>query len=98
MEVDKDPERNETRYLHEYADMRGKRILEIGSGDGRLTWRYAEGARFVAGIDVERDELRVAVIERASDLASRVQFVQADSIHLPFSASSFDLAIFAWAF
>ncbi len=98
MDVQKDPERNEAKHLLEYADVNAKRILEIGCGDGRLTWRYAADAKQIAGIDLERDELRVARIERPSDLAHRVGLAQADSIHLPFRAASFDLAIFAWSF
>lgn len=98
MDVDKDPERSETRHLQAYADVAGKRILEVGCGDGRLTWRYAEKARLVAAIDLERDDLRVAVIERPSDMAGSVLFAQADSTHLPFRSGSFDLSILAWSF
>jgi len=98
MTVQKDPERNEVSYLHRYADFNGKRVLEIGCGDGRLTWRYANAARFVAGIDLNRDELRIASIERGSDLEKTVALAQADSVRLPFRDNAFDLAILAWSF
>jgi len=98
MTVQKDPERNEVSYLHRYADLNGKRVLEIGCGDGRLTWRYANAARFVAGIDLNRDELRIASIERGSDLEKTVALAQADSVRLPFRDNAFDLAILAWSF
>ncbi len=98
MDVDKDPERSETKHLLEFAEVAGKRVLEVGCGDGRLTWRYLEQARRVAAIDLERDDLRVAVIERPSDIAGKVLFVQADSTNLPFPAGSFDLSILAWSF
>lgn len=39
-----DPEENEPRALFGIVDVANKYILEIGSGDGRLTWRYAERA------------------------------------------------------
>ena len=38
-----DPEGVETRVLHDLVDFRGKDVLEIGCGDGRMTWRYAGG-------------------------------------------------------
>jgi ubiquinone/menaquinone biosynthesis C-methylase UbiE len=98
MDVQKDPERSEARYLRQYADVAGKRILEIGSGEGRLTWTYADSARGVIGIDLDRDALRVATIERASDLKDRVEFAQADSVRLPFAAGAYELAILAWSF
>ncbi len=98
MDVQKDPEGIESRYVFEYADIEAKRVLEVGCGDGRLTWRYAKAAKRVAGIDLEQDDLRVARIERPTDLETRVTFARADSTHLPFRADSFDLAIFAWSF
>ena len=96
MSLQKDPERTETKYLHKFADLAGKRVLEIGCGDGRLTWQYAKSARFVAGIDLEANDLRVATIERPSDIPT--SFARADSIHIPFSKETFDLAILAWSF
>jgi ubiquinone/menaquinone biosynthesis C-methylase UbiE len=94
----KDPEGNETKYLRRFAEPGGKSVLEVGCGDGRLTWRYARDALRVAAIDLERSDLRVAVIERPSDLENRAAFLQANSTHLPFTKKSFDLAIFAWSF
>ena len=98
MTVQKDPERSEVRFLRKYADFAGLRVLEVGCGDGRLTWRYADTARQVTGIDLERDDLRIASIERGSGLENTVALAQADSIHLPFRANAFDLAILAWSF
>jgi predicted TPR repeat methyltransferase len=73
MTLQKDPERTETKYLHQFADFTGKRVLEIGCGDGRLTWQYAKSARFVAGIDLEANDLRVATIERPSDVPASLR-------------------------
>jgi ubiquinone/menaquinone biosynthesis C-methylase UbiE len=97
MTLQKDPERTETKVLRKYADFTGQRVLEIGCGDGRLTWQYAGPARFVAGIDLEPDDLRVATLDRPSDLQERVSFARADSIHIPFSKETFDIAILAWS-
>lgn len=93
-----DPEGFEPRHLKQLAEFDGRRVLEVGCGDGRLTWRYAYQAGRVTGIDMQTDDLRVALIGRPADLAGRVQFARADALHLPFSAHSFDLAIFAWSF
>jgi len=45
MVIRTDPENNETRALFDLADFKSKRVLEIGCGDGRLTWRYATKPR-----------------------------------------------------
>ncbi|HEX8993524.1 MAG TPA: class I SAM-dependent methyltransferase [Anaerolineales bacterium] len=98
MTVQIDPEGIEPKYLQQFAEFDRRRVLEVGCGDGRLTWRYARRAGRVAGIDMHRDDLRVALIERPADLATTVHFTSADAVRLPFSAQTFDLAIFAWSF
>ena len=98
MTVQMDPEKTESKFLQRYADFSGKRVLEIGCGDGRLTWQYAKAAGRVTGIDLHEDDLRVATIDRPSDLEQQVLFARADSIHLPFHKESFDIAILAWSF
>ena len=52
MTIQQDPEENETRAIMQYAgSLEGRSILEIGCGDGRMTWRYADNAAHVTGID-----------------------------------------------
>jgi ubiquinone/menaquinone biosynthesis C-methylase UbiE len=97
MTIQKDPEGNELRLLSQYADFKDKRVLEVGCGEGRLTWKYAPAARGVVGLDLEHDSLRVASIERPSDLAERLLFARADSTHLPLPAREFDIALLAWS-
>jgi ubiquinone/menaquinone biosynthesis C-methylase UbiE len=97
MSLQKDPEGNEQKILHKFADFANKRVLEIGCGEGRLTWKYAKSTSRVTGIDLNGDGLRVATIDRPSDLQERVSFARADSTHLPFSNETFDIAILAWS-
>ena len=98
MTIQSDPERNETKYLHKVADFAQKRVLEIGCGEGRLTWQYAKAARSTIAIDLDADALRVATINRPSDLESKVHFSLVKSEQLPFSKETFDIAILAWSF
>jgi ubiquinone/menaquinone biosynthesis C-methylase UbiE len=98
MTLQKDPEGTETRYLNQIVDCTNKRVLEIGSGDGRLTWRYAHPAGRVTGIDLDADELRVAVNDRPASLNETVAFMMANSVNLPFPHETFDIAILAWSF
>jgi ubiquinone/menaquinone biosynthesis C-methylase UbiE len=98
MTFQKDPEQNETKHLLQFADFRGKRALEIGCGEGRLTWRYAAKPAMTIGIDPDRDALRVATIDRPSDLEDRVHFSNAIAEWLPFQKETFDIAVLAWSF
>lgn len=99
MTVQKDPEGFERKILHKYADFAAsrKRVLEIGCGEGRLTWQYAKATHSTVGIDLDADALRVASIDRPFDLTGKVHFSRAESEHLPFSKETFDMAILAWS-
>ena len=100
MTIQKDPEGSEKKHLHKFADFAAsrKRVLEIGCGEGRLTWQYAKETRSTIAIDLDADALRVATIDRPSDLESKAHFSLAKSEHLPFSEETFDMAILAWSF
>ncbi|MGH2453790.1 MAG: methyltransferase domain-containing protein [bacterium] len=51
MAVRVEPEHNETRALFDLVDFTAQHVLEIGCGDGRLTWRFAGRAAHVTAID-----------------------------------------------
>lgn len=98
MTLQKDPERNESRSLHRFADLTNRRVLEVGCGEGRLTWQYARATRQTIGIDSDPDALRIARVDRPADLENILRLASAAAEYLPFSKESFDLAIFAWSF
>jgi predicted RNA methylase len=75
MPIQLDPEDSETTALLAYADFTNKRVLEIGCGDGRLTWRYAEHAAQVIAIDPEKDRIEAAIKDTPEYLKDRVEFL-----------------------
>jgi ubiquinone/menaquinone biosynthesis C-methylase UbiE len=97
MTLQRDADRNEIKFLHKFVDLKDKRVLEVGCGEGRLTWQYAEETRLTLAVDLDRDSLRVARVDRPSDLENKIHFACADSIHLPFAKEKFDIAILAWS-
>ncbi len=97
MTMRRDPEEVETRYLHEFVSFAGKRVLEVGCGEGRLTWRYAHAARRVVGIDPNLEHLCVAPRECPPDLRASVGFALARAEALPFLGETFNVAVLAWS-
>ena len=92
-----DPDGVESRTLLQATDCSNARVLEVGSGDGRLAFRYAKASAFVVGIEPQEAELAAAVDACASDLRQRVSFLRASALALPFRNETFDIAVLAWS-
>ena len=97
MSFQKDLEKHESKALHRLVNLAGKRVLEVGSGEGRLTWRYAHLARQVVGIDPDPDGVRVAHYDMPSELRKTTAFACASSLNLPFPHETFDIALLSWS-
>jgi len=97
MSITFDPERNEINSLLEFAgDLEGKRVFEIGAGEGRLTWRYAANAGEVVAIDLDSDRIARAQKDIPKDLRGRVA-MQATTLEEYQSDGLFDVALMSWA-
>jgi 2-polyprenyl-3-methyl-5-hydroxy-6-metoxy-1,4-benzoquinol methylase len=97
MPVQIDPEDTETKALHDFADFSGKRVLEIGCGDGRLTWRYAERAASVVAIDPKPEDIESALEDCPDDLRHKIEFRMTRLEDLEIPAEKFDLALLSWS-
>jgi ubiquinone/menaquinone biosynthesis C-methylase UbiE len=97
MTLQRDPHGNETRFLHQVGRLSGARVLEVGCGEGRLTWRYAQATRSVVAIDPNLERLSTAPRDCPTELRERVHFVQADAERLALRRGEFDRAILAWS-
>ena len=97
MSLQRDSDRNEINFLRKFVDLKARRVLEVGCGEGRLTWQYLNETRTTLAVDLDRDALRVARVDCPSDLVDKVHFVCADSIRLPFAKEKFDIAVLAWS-
>jgi ubiquinone/menaquinone biosynthesis C-methylase UbiE len=95
--MQRDPENRESRTLQKFVDFAGKRVLEVGSGEGRLTWKYAPASALTVGFDPDHDALRIARADCPADLQQHVHFTSASAKHIPFQKETFDIAILAWS-
>jgi ubiquinone/menaquinone biosynthesis C-methylase UbiE len=97
IQVLRDPEGAEVKHLLAVHPLDGKKILEIGCGNGCLTWQYAAVPQWIIGIDPDLAELRKAGSNRAAP-SQDVSFIQAMGEALPYSARVFDVVLFSSSF
>jgi len=92
-----DPEQNELRALERVVDWRGKRVVEIGCGNGRLTLRLAGLGARVQAIDPKAERVREAHENLPRRFAKQISYHAGQAESLALGTASFDLAVFAWS-
>lgn len=70
----------------------GKRILDVGCGDGVLCHRLVQGGAAVTGLDADPRMLAVAR-ERVCGLEGNARFIEGDARKLPFADETFDAVV-----
>src|SRR5215217_1532003 len=74
----------------------GKRVLDLGTGTGRLPLLIGGQAAQLVGLDLHRDMLRQHAAQR-QQRSGRWALVQGDMRRLPFRTAWADLVIAGWA-
>jgi ubiquinone/menaquinone biosynthesis C-methylase UbiE len=97
MTLQKDPEGFEQKTLHKLVSFKDKRVLEIGCGEGRLTFKYAAASSLTVGFDPDHDALRIAQADSPHAMQKHVHLAGASASTIPFSKETFDIAILAWS-
>lgn len=93
-----DPEGNETKALFDlYPDWDGQSVLEIGSGDGRLTWLFAEKTTRVVALEPDETKHEAALANRPSGF-EKVEFHNLGlNEFVQRNKEKFDLALLSWS-
>jgi cyclopropane fatty-acyl-phospholipid synthase-like methyltransferase len=99
MTIRADPEENETIALFSMVDFEGTNVLEIGSGTGRLTWRYASRAAHVTAVEPFAASVARARQDLPRELKERVEFhpVGFEEFALTAAPGTYDIAILSWS-
>ena len=93
-----DPEGNEADALFElYPHWTGKSVLEIGSGDGRLTWTYVGKVSHVTALEPDVEKHTIALEIRPRRL-KKIEFINLGLDEFANqNKEKFDLAILSWS-
>lgn len=74
------------------GDLNGKRLLEIGCGDGRLSVQFARAGARVTGIDISGEMIDLTTrAARRAGVGDRVAAIRMSGEELAFPDESFDL-------
>lgn len=75
-----------------YADIAGKKILDVGSGWGEVSVELANAGANVIGVEPDNEVLRISQL-LASMQKSHVKFIHGYAESLPFPDESFDIVV-----
>ena len=92
-----DPDRIEITAIRELVDVTGRRVVEVGCGEGRITFQYAPDAASVLAFDSDDDAIRTARAETPEEPRNRIRFEAADAAQIELPQGEFDLALFSWS-
>ncbi len=79
------------------ADFSGRRVLEVGSGEGRLSWGIASHAASVLAFDPDTDYVAAARANCPQELREKVRFEVASAEEIELEPQSVDLVFFSWS-
>ena len=96
MPIHDDPEGLEIKTLLKHVTFRDKEVLEVGCGEGRLTFNYFERARKVVGMDPHPSSIRKAK-RIARKMPNGPEFHVGRAEKLAFPDGFFDVALFTWS-
>ncbi len=82
--------RKPVQYLSEFLKG-GERILDIGAGDGKLTYLINQLNHWVVGLESQWLPIRFAKLMYEVRNVSQIPFVQGDAISIPFKKCSFEV-------
>ena len=98
MTLTMDPAGDETRALEKATEWTGKRVLEIGCGEGRLTLRLASlGPAGIVAIDPDPDSIKSARKALPASEKHRINYRMGQAQNLKYKPGTFDTVVFSWA-
>ena len=92
-----DPDGVELATIRGLVDLHDLDVVEIGCGDGRMTFGCAEQAKSVLAFDADGELVQKARASTPRALRDRIRFEVADAAEIELPPAEFDLALFSWS-
>ena len=92
-----DPDGVELSTIRGLVELRGLRVLDVGCGEGRLSFACAREGADVLGFDPDEEVVGAARAETPEALARRIRFEVAHAREIELPKGDFDLALFSWS-
>jgi magnesium-protoporphyrin O-methyltransferase len=92
-----DPDGVEIATILELVDLEGRRVVDVGCGDGRIAFELAHRGARVLAFDPEEESIAAARGETPRELRRRIRFEIADAAQIELPKGEFDLAVFSWS-
>lgn len=87
-----DPDFLELKHIKEIVNLKDKTVLDVGCGNGRLTFQLAKESKKVIGIDTDSH----LIDEAKENSLVNTEFFSMDAELMDFEGNSFDVVIFSW--
>ena len=92
-----DPEGIDQRALIDLIDFTDLDVLEVGCGDGRMTWGFANISRSVLALDPDDSAIAAARAQTPEALMGKLTFQVADITKYELPRDTFHVAVFSWS-
>jgi ubiquinone/menaquinone biosynthesis C-methylase UbiE len=92
-----DPAGEEVQALKRMTNWRGKRVLEVGCGDGRLTLRLVKfGVDKIIAFDPDPNSIRNARKNLPAKYKDKISYLAGNAEHVKQEPNQFDIVVFSW--
>jgi SAM-dependent methyltransferase len=92
-----DPTDIELETIRALGDFAGRRVIEIGAGDGRLSWPLAPQAALWLAVEPDGDELSALAADQRERPLGSLRLLQGDGQAQALGSGTFDTAFFTWS-